>query len=122
MYVLPPIGAPASILEVIWPSGASLSFPMASNSLVYFEGEWTEDEIVLIQTAAEAAEPHASSNGVESRSAPWVAVAHVMDDVRVYLASRRGFGVALKAETAEALAEKIRHFEGAAPLPRTSSA
>lgn len=95
---------------------------MASNSLVYFEGEWTKDQIAVIQTAAEAVESRASSNEGTSRPAPWVAVAHVMGDICVYLASRRGFGVALKAETAKHLAEKIRHFEGSAARPCTCTA
>lgn len=90
---------------------------MASSSLVYFEGEWLEDEKALVETGAEAAESVSSITTDTSPGAPWVAAAYVVGERPIYIASRHGFCETFRARTARDLAEKMVQFEGLRSLP-----
>lgn len=83
---------------------------LMASSLVYFEGAWSSEETAIIEAAAEEAEAMASTRVPCSPFAPWVALAYPRRKEGTYLASRHGRPMVLRADSAEALAGKIRRF------------
>ncbi len=81
-----------------------------ASSLVYFEGLWSDEEAAVVEAAAEDAEMMASTRVPVSPIAPWVALAYPGRKEGTYLASRHGRPTVLRADSAEALADKIRRF------------
>jgi hypothetical protein len=81
-----------------------------SSPLVHFEGNWSTDETDLIQGAVAEAEAASWPSSVQSGAAPWIATCHDEGATPMYAASRTGVSRVLSAQSADALAEKIRTF------------
>ncbi|MEF8797400.1 MAG: hypothetical protein V5A22_06520 [Salinivenus sp.] len=84
---------------------------MVPFSLVYFEGQWLDDEAVLIEGAAERVETAFFPEWDSEQDAPWVAVAHDAGASGTYIASRKGNLDVMVADSPEALARKIRSVD-----------
>lgn len=81
-----------------------------ASSVVYFEGEWSSEDVALVEAAAKEVEAAASARVLFSTVAPWVALAYPGREEDTYLASRHGAPKVLRAESARDLAKKIRRF------------
>lgn len=75
--------------------------------LVSFEGDWSDEETILIENAAQVAEANFRRPNPDELDTPWIAVAHDLDGECVYAASRYQQSRVLRGESPEALAEKI---------------
>lgn len=82
---------------------------MSASPHVYFEGNWSEGEITIVEAAAEEADRliHQDMYGIQ---APWVAVCHRTGDEKMYVASRYGSSRVYSGQSAVELANEIRAF------------
>lgn len=84
---------------------------MVPFSLVYFEGQWLDEDAVLIEGAAERVETAFFPERDSDLDAPWLAVAHDAGTSGAYIASRKGSLDVMIADSPEALAHKIRSVD-----------
>jgi hypothetical protein len=56
--------------------------------LVSFEGDWSDEEAILIVNAAEVAEANFCRPNPDGLESPWIAVSHDVDGEKFYAASR----------------------------------
>lgn len=82
------------------------------SSLVYFDGAWSTSDAELIEEAVAEAEqadlPDVSSS--PEGLAPWISTYQTAETTELYTANRIGVSRVLVANSAPALAERIRRF------------
>lgn len=76
-----------------------------SSAPVHFEGDWTEPETAVIESAVAETEGSLPS---DQQIAPWVAVSHASDSKNLFVISRVGVSTVVTAQSVTALAEEIR--------------
>ena len=83
---------------------------MNSAPLVNFRGDWSSSEKDLVEAAVAHAEAVGLPSCADDTKAPWMAIRTVLENKRLYAASRLHIENGILGRSASGLAERIRRF------------